>query len=129
MRASAVKDHLAIARDLRFFVVRTVLFKPMRIDTDGAGNALTVPRMTPAALQINNEHLFACVQPPFELFGCDARQSKFAHKAVPANKLAADVDTEPSEHDDRQQPPHSGCVGNRTIQFLAEDVPESGISA
>ena len=91
MRTSAVKDHLAIARDLRFFVAGTVLFKPMRIDTDGARNARTVPRMTPAALQIHNEDLFVCVQHLFELFGCDARQSKFAHEAMPPNKLAADA--------------------------------------
>ena len=85
--------------------------------------------MTPAALQINNEHLFACVQPLFELFGCDPRQSKFAHKAMPPNKLAADVDTQASERYDPQQLSHSGCVGNRTIQVFAEDIPESSISA
>ena len=102
MRTSAVKDHLAIAWDLRFFVTRTVLFKPMRIDTNGAGNALTVPRVTPAALQINNEDPLACVQPLFELFGCDPPQLKFAQKAMPPNKLAADVDTQRSERNDRQ---------------------------
>jgi len=50
MRVSAVKDHLAIARDLRFFVTRTVLFKPVRINTKSTENALTVVRMTLAAL-------------------------------------------------------------------------------
>ena len=129
MRTSAVKDHLTIAGYLRFFVMRTVLFKPTRIDTNGAGNALTVPRMTPAALQINDEDPFACVQSLFELFGCDPRQSEFAQKVIPPNKLAADVDTQSSERNDRQQLSHSACIGNRTIQVLAEDVPESGISA
>jgi len=128
-RRIAVKHDLAIARDLRFSVVRAVLFKPTRIDTNGARNAQTVPRMTPAALQIHNEDLFACVQPLFKLFGRDASQSKFAHKALPQNKLAADVDTQSSERNDRQQLSHSGCVDNRTIQVLAEDVPEAGISA
>ena len=50
MRTSAVKDDLAIARDLRFFVTRTVLFKPVRINTNSTENALTVVRMTLAAL-------------------------------------------------------------------------------
>ena len=95
-RSSAVEDHLAIAGNVGSFVVRSVLFKPSRIDANGSRNALTVPRMTPAALQINNENLFARVQPLFELFWCDPRQSKFAHEAMPPNKLAADVDTESS---------------------------------
>ena len=129
MRTSAVQDHLAIAGDLGSFVVRFVLFKPTRIDANGSRNALAVPRMTPAALQINNENLFPHVQPLFELFWCDPRQSKFAHETMPPNKLAADVDTEPTESNDRQKPSHSGSVGNRTIQVLAEDVSESGISA
>jgi hypothetical protein len=92
MRTSAVEDHLAIAGDPGSFVVRPVLFKPSRIDASGSGNALTVPRMTPAALQIKNENLSAHVEPLFELFGCDPRQSKFAHEAMPPNKLAADID-------------------------------------
>jgi len=125
----AVKDDLAIPRKLRSLDVLTILFKPVRIDTNSAENALRFTWMTPAALQINNEHLFACVQPLFELFGCDPRQSKFAHKAMPPNKLAADVDTQASERYDRQQLSHSGCVGNRTIQVFAEDIPESSISA
>jgi len=42
MRVSAVKDHLAIARDLRFFVTRTVLFKPVRINTNSTENGMTL---------------------------------------------------------------------------------------
>jgi hypothetical protein len=128
-RGIAVKDDLAIARNLRSLDALTVLLQPTGIDTNGTENALTFPRTTPAALQINDQDFFASVQPLFELFGCDARQSKFAQKAVPANKLAADVDTESSDRNDRQQLSHSSCVGNRAIQVFAEDVPESGISA
>jgi hypothetical protein len=77
--------------DLGFFVIRSVLFKPARIDANGSRNALTVPRMTPAALEINHDNLFARVQPLFELFWCDPCQAEFAHEAMPPNKLAADA--------------------------------------
>jgi hypothetical protein len=94
----AVKDHLAVARerDRRFSVVGAILFKLTRIDANGAGDALAVPRMTPAALQIDNENLFPSVQLLLEFFRCDPCQSKLAYKATPPDQLATEVDTQSS---------------------------------
>jgi hypothetical protein len=77
-RRIAIKDDLAIARNLRSLDALPVLFKPARIDANGAKNALTFPRMTPAALQINNQNLLACVQSLFKLFGLTACLSGIA---------------------------------------------------
>jgi hypothetical protein len=72
------------------------MFKPMRVDANGTGDALTAARMTPAALQIGNENRFASVELPLEFFWCDPRQPKLAYKAMPAHQPATEVNTESS---------------------------------
>jgi hypothetical protein len=131
MRTIAVKDHLAIAREggRRFSVVGSVMSKPIRIDANGTGDALTLPRVRPAALQIDNKDLFASVQLGFELFWCDPRQSKLAYEATPPSQLAAEVDTEPSERNECEKLSHPGGVSGRTVQVSAEGIAESAIDA
>jgi hypothetical protein len=91
MLSSTVKDDFAIARDWRSLFRIIVLSKPVRIDAHRTGNTLVASQTIPAAVQIKNHDLFARVQLLFKLFWRDPRHSKFAHKAMPSNKLAADV--------------------------------------
>jgi hypothetical protein len=91
MRSGTVKDDLAIARDWRSLVGMIMLSQPMRIEAHRTGNAVMASPAIPAAVQINNHDFFARVQLLFKLFWRDPSHSKFAHHAMPLNKLAANI--------------------------------------
>lgn len=129
MLSSTVKHDLAIAGNLRSLLGIVVLSKPVRIDAHRPGNALMASQTIPLAVEINNRDLFARVQLLFELFWRDSRHAKFAHKAMPSNKLAADVYRECSEHTKDPKHAQSGCVRGSAIQVSAEQRAESGIDA
>src|SRR5271157_3755900 len=108
MRSSAVKDELTIAGNLRTLERLFVVFQSMRIDTNRAGNSLTVRHMTPTTSQINNEDLVACVELLFEFFRRDPCKPKLAHNSKPADQLGGGVDREPSKRENCHKRSHSG---------------------
>src|ERR1700733_2659583 len=129
MQGSTVKDDLAIARDWRSLLGIIVPSQPVRIDAYRAGNALMAMQTLPPAVQIKNHDLFARVQLLLKLLWCDACHSKFAHKAMPSNKLAAGIHSQCGEHNKDPKHAQSGGVRSSTIHVFAEDIAESGIKS
>src|SRR5271154_5336662 len=125
-RTRAVKDNLTVGRQIRdsvFFIP----FKLMRIDPDGARNchdSLGLPR---AALQVQDQDIFASAQFVHELIRRDPSEPEFAQESIPANEPEDEKDAKPCNPCEDHQRSHLRRVTSDAIQLTPESVTQSRV--